>query len=254
MAIITVNNSGGSIALGTTYVGGVAPTNIDSIAFTATSGQLDVDSVLNIAGIDFTNCVSNINFTQPINLNNTLNTHFVNLGLGGYALLGTPEIKYANTVNGATLSLTSNGTSWAGVLNLACSTQNNFITLVDTWNQDGEFKTAPNVQVSFLGNTFNINGLCNGDGSGALQFSEFNTAIINLNGNVTLSVGLGFDGGTLNYIGGTCDIPAVFCSPSSSLTLNIDGVTTIPSTVSIVPTVSGINVNLTSKNRKIRIK
>jgi hypothetical protein len=215
MAIVVVSNTGGSIAIGSTYVGGIAPTNNDSIAFTATSGTLNVDSVINIQGVDLTNHVGIINFTQPFTINSPSNSHFVNLGTGGYTLTGTPEIRYSNTTAAAALSLTSNGTVWTGILNLACNIANNNITQVDDWNQNGEFKTATNVQVRFLGGkNFNINGICNGDGSGSLQFQALNTATINLNGTINLSTGLGFDGGKLKYISGVANIASSFIAGS----------------------------------------
>ena len=220
MAVVIVNNTGGSITSGTTYVGGVAPTSIDSIAFTPTSGNLIVDALINISGIDFTNCVSVINFTQPLNLNNTVgHTHFVNLGTGGYTLSGTPEIKYADTFLGTAISLTSNGIPWNGILNLSCSTTNNNITLVDDWNQNGELISPSTIQCKFLGNTFNINGICN-----ALRISVDNTSIINLNGNINLT-GFLFYGGHLKYTGGICNIDTLSVVPTSTVILDIAGVT-----------------------------
>lgn len=224
MAIVTVNSVGGSIALGSTYVGGVAPTTIDSIDFTALSGNLLVDTLIDIAGIDFTNCVSDINFTQPINIKNTIgHTHFVNLGTGGYTLSGTPEIKYADTFSGTALSLTSNGVSWNGILNLACSLVNN-ITLVDDWNQNGLFTTGNNVPCKFLGNSFSINGICNGDSLGNLRFSATNTALIKLNGTINLGL-LSFSRGALEYVGGICNITnqLQLANVSSNVILDIAG-------------------------------
>lgn len=119
--------------------------------------------------------------------------------------------------------VTANGTAWTGILNLACNISNNNITLVDDWNQNGEFKTAANVNIRFLGvKNFNINGICNGDGAGALSFNQLNTAIVNLNGTVNLSVGLGFDGGKLKYISGIANIASIFSSPTSLLTVVLD--------------------------------
>lgn len=226
MAIVVVSNAGGSIAVGATYVGGVAPTNNDSIAFTATSGQLDIDSVVNIQGFDFTNHVGIINFTQPITINSPSNSHFINLGTGGYTLTGTPQITYSNTTSLAALSLTSNGTAWTGVLNLACNFNNN-ITLVDDWNQNGLFITGNNVPLKLLGGkNFNINGICNGDGNNDLQFNNLSTATVNLNGTINIS-SLGFNGGKLKYISGIANIDSLFMS-SASLSTVIFDVSSIP--------------------------
>lgn len=233
MAIVVVSNAGGSIAVGATYVGGVAPTNLDSIAFTATSGTLNIDSVVNIAGFDFTNHVGIINFTQPITINSSSNVHFVNLGTGGYTLTGTPQITYSNTVSTSTLSLTSNGTAWTGVLNLANSTVS-LITLVDDWNQNGLFTTINNLNCRFIGNTFSINGICNGDSLGNLRFGGNNTALIKLNGTINLGL-LSVSRGALQYVGGICNITnqLQLASISSNFILDIAGLNIPLCTVSV---------------------
>lgn len=237
MAIVVVSNAGGSIAVGTTYVGGVAPTNLDSIAFTPTSGQLDIDSAVNIAGFDFTNHVGVINFIQPITLNSPSNVHFINLGTGGYTLTGTPQITYSNTVTTSALSLTSNGIAWTGILHLAYSTNpSSVITLVDDWNQDGLLTTINNVSLKFIGNSFSINGIFNGDSLGRCAIGNTNTAIIKLNGTINLSSYLNFNGGTLKYVSGICSIPILNITTNIGVILDIAGLT--------IPTVNVTSVGV----------
>lgn len=202
MAIRVVSNAGGSIAVGATYVGGVAPTADDTIAFTNTSGNLNVDSIIDISGINFTNCVSIITFTQPINLNNAVSKNYsVNLGTGGYTISGSSEIIFSDTRITTTLTLTANGVHWSGVLRINSSTSNSTITFTDTWNQDGEFAYLSGISFTFLIGTFNINGICNNVGSDFI-IGQSSTAIVNFNGSADFDY-LYISGGIVNFIGGT---------------------------------------------------
>lgn len=70
MAVITISNTGGNWNSTGTWVGGVIPTTSDSIAATATSGQLTVNVNATILSFDFTNYVN----TLTINSNITLTT------------------------------------------------------------------------------------------------------------------------------------------------------------------------------------
>lgn len=70
MAVITISNTGGNWNSTATWVGGVIPTTADSIAATATSGQLTVNVNATILSFDFTNYVN----TLTINSNITLTT------------------------------------------------------------------------------------------------------------------------------------------------------------------------------------
>jgi hypothetical protein len=70
MAVITISNTGGNWNSTATWVGGAIPTLVDSIAATATSGQLTVNVNAQILSFDFTNYVN----TLTINSNITLST------------------------------------------------------------------------------------------------------------------------------------------------------------------------------------
>jgi hypothetical protein len=98
---------------------------------------------------------------------------------------------------------------------------------VDDWNQNGLFTTGNNVPLRLLGGqNFNINGICNGDGTNDLQFDDLSTAIINLNGTVNLS-SLAINGGKLKYISGIANIDSLFMSSASLSTVILD-VSAIP--------------------------
>lgn len=207
MAIFIVSPSGGDINQGTTYVGGIVPSDSDIIGFNSSSGTLNVTlvgAIGRVAGIDFTNCISTVNFTAPLALENTTtNTISINLGTGGYTLTGTPSINIYNVNSGTTVTLTSNGIHWTGSLSLGLHITNHSIILSDDWNQDGELLiNGIGTTLNFLNNTFNINGICTGDINGDLQIGENSTSIINFNGNVTLN-DISFDGKELKYSGGT---------------------------------------------------
>lgn len=219
MAVVVVSNSGGSIADGATYIGGVPPTADDTIAFTITSGNLDVDSLVNISGIDFTNCISVILFTQPINLNNAISKNYsINLGTGGYTISGAPEIIFADTRITTNLTLTANGVHWGGILRINSSTSNSTITFTDIWNQDGEFAYTSGISFSFLTGTFNINGICNNIGSDFL-ISSSSTATVNFNGSINFDI-LSVGGGSVNFIGGTFPAFYLGLTPTGNPTIN----------------------------------
>jgi len=54
MAVITVSNTGGNYNATGTWVGGVIPLTTDTIAFTATSGNLTINVASTCAGINLT--------------------------------------------------------------------------------------------------------------------------------------------------------------------------------------------------------
>ena len=104
MAVRTVSNTGGNWNATTTWVGGVVPsTTLDTVAFTATSGQLTVNVASTCIGIDFTNYVNTRTFTALLTVNGP-----VNLGTGGYTQAGASGI-----TAGATATHTSGGVTWS---------------------------------------------------------------------------------------------------------------------------------------------
>lgn len=205
MAVFIVSPVGGDINQGTTYVGGIVPSDSDVIGFNSSSGNLNViliGSIGRVAGIDFTNCVSTVDFAAPLALENTTtNDISINLGTGGYTLTGTPSISIYNVNSGVTVNLTSNGNHWSGSLSLGLHITNHSIILNDDWNQDGQLGIATITQLNFLNNVFNINGVCTGDLNGDLGIGEDSTSVINFNGNVTLA-DISFYGKEMKYSGG----------------------------------------------------
>ena len=105
MAVITVSNTGGNYNATGTWVGGVIPLTTDTIAFTATSGNLTINVASTCAGVDFTNYVGTLTVNTAFRINGN-----INLGTGGYTVAAGGNTMYA----GATGTITSNGTTWTG--------------------------------------------------------------------------------------------------------------------------------------------
>jgi hypothetical protein len=154
MALRTVSILGGNWNATTTWVGGVVPIAGDTVDFTATSGNLTVNvSTANLIGIDFTNYVNTITFSQPINTNGT-----VNLGANGYTQAGTSGL----VINGPT---TISGTT--------------------VWSRT--FTFSGTTYTVTLSNDLNITGLTTVSISTSLLFSA-GTNLFNPTGNLTISV------------------------------------------------------------------
>ncbi len=209
MAVITVSNTGGNYNATGTWVGGVIPLTTDTIAFTATSGNLTINVAATCAGINFTNYVGTL----------TVNTFFIikgniNLGTGGYNV-GGGNTMYA----GATGTITSNGTPWKGNFGFFGTSQT--YTLADDLTVNGTITMNANsssingftiyVKSSWshtggnLGGTTNV--VFNGTGTWNHTTSGYlglNTTI-NTTGTITLGAnGARFGGGaTLTYVAGT---------------------------------------------------
>lgn len=103
MAVFTVANGGGNINAGATYVGGIAPTATDDIVFTATSGNLTVNTGFTITNFDLSTYLGTITFTSVLTVTGNLN-----LGAGGYTQTGAGGIDKTGTG-----SITSNGVIWS---------------------------------------------------------------------------------------------------------------------------------------------
>lgn len=209
MAVITVSNTGGNWNATTTWVGGVVPIVGDTVNFTATSGPLTVNvSTANLIGIDFTNYVNTITFSQPINTNGT-----VNLGTGGYTQAGASGL----IINGATTI--SGSTTWSSTIGFTGTTY--VITLSNTLNITGQVTFSQTGTLSFSAgvNTFNPTGnllIANGtttlpNNINIVNLSAipsttsppiFNTNTINISGNLTLNSSTSgmFFGGTTNLV------------------------------------------------------
>ena len=209
MAVFTVANGGGNINAGGTYVGGVAPSSTDTIAFTATSGQLTVNTTFTIAGIDFANYLNTITFTFPMTC-----TGPVNFGTGGYTVTGASFL----IVNTST-TITSNGTTWGGNFRFAGTSQT--FTLVDNMRVSGivQFNGATGQTIN--GSTLICTGTLTSISAGVNVLGttnismQGNSTIAGSNGNYGLNIDINSTGtvsftgiiyfisGTLSYTAGT---------------------------------------------------
>jgi len=122
MAVYTVSNTGGDINVGATYVGGVAPTSADTIDFTATSGQLTVNTNFTISGIDFTNYVNTLTFSANLTVAGNITL------ASGMSFAGTATLGFICNV---TATLTSNGVTFPNNLSILGSAVT--YTFADAW-------------------------------------------------------------------------------------------------------------------------
>ena len=204
MAIITVSNAGGNWNTGATWVGGVVPsTTLDTVAFTATSGQLTVNVASTCIGINFTNYVNTITFTNTLTVNGA-----INLGTGGYTQAGASGL-----IAGATSTLTSGGVTWSRLFTFAGVSQT--FTLADNWTISGNITINGTTSVIINGNTLNIGGTLtqtttaivsgttafNFNGTGTWSNSSTgsirNNTTINTTGTLTIGTNVYYDTGTL---------------------------------------------------------
>ena len=142
MAVYTVANGGGNINAGATYVGGIAPSSTDTIDFTATSGQLTVNTPFTIAGIDFTNWTGTL--TMSAILTSSGNVKLVS----GMTIAGASGLTVSTTA-----TLTSNGKTWPN--NLTFSGTSQTYTLADDWTVNGTFSVGNSI---VNGNIINLVG------------------------------------------------------------------------------------------------
>ena len=148
MAVRTVSNTGGNWNATTTWVGGVVPSaTLDTVAFTATSGQLTVNVASVCIGINFTNYVNTITFTALLTVNGP-----INLGTGGYTQAGGSGIQ-AN----ATATHTSNGVVWSRLWAFAGVSQT--YTLADNFNFTGSLNFNGVTSIIINGNTINTRNI-----------------------------------------------------------------------------------------------
>lgn len=227
MAVRTVSDTGGNWNATTTWVGGVVPSaTLDTVAFTATSGQLTVNVASICIGIDFTNYVNTITFTALLTINGP-----INLGTGGYTQAGGSGIQ-AN----ATATLTSNGVTWSRLWAFAGISQT--FTLADNFNFTGSLNFNGITSIIINGNTINTRNILstttaitsgttafvfNGTGTwsntstGVLQ----NNVTINTAGTLTIGNNIYYNTGILTHTTGTVD------TTTNNSTLNIGVSTTL---------------------------
>lgn len=258
MAVKTVANGGGNFSAGGTWVGGVAPIAGDSVAFTATSGQLTVDtSTVNLAGIDFTNYVNTITFNNPINISSGT----INFGTGGYTQAGTNGL-----VITASVTITPGGVTWLRTMTFTIAASstitlssnlnipNTVIINISTANAilsfSGSGQFLPNASLSVnnttggagsnvtvtVPNNLTISSLTiTGSAAGSSNNVILNGNTINITGNLSIgSTNQCTCQGTTNIViigTGSWTIGAGVCILQNNLTINTGGIITIPGNV-----------------------
>ena len=186
MAVYTVSNTGGNINAGATYVGGVAPTSADTIAFTVTSGQLTVNTNFTIAGIDFTNYVNTITFVGNLAVNGNI-TLASGMSFAGASTLGF--------ICNETATLTSNGVTLPNNLSLFGISKT--YTFADSWtvyrlqSANNHIKNGSSINV--------IESLVNSTNSTG-------TTVINLTGSAVAWSGAGLVSNLVINTTGTCTV------------------------------------------------
>jgi len=224
MAVFTVANGGGNINAGGTYVGGVAPSSTDTIAFTATSGQLTVNTTFTIAGVDFTNYVNTLTMNGVLVVNG--NITFV----AAMTISGTSKLTI-----GATSTITSNGKTFPNSVDFNMTAGSQIVTLADNWNVTGSVSFITNT-ATFNGNKISIGGSLSNNtnggttlfelvGTGTWTSSNFrNSLTINTSGTITITGTLSYNTGTLTRMAGTVVTTGSTLLINSSTTLNTNGI------------------------------
>ena len=254
MAIRTVSNAGGNWSVVGTWVGGVVPIAGDSIAFTATSGNLTVNvNTAVLIGVNLTNYLGTITFTQFINTNG-----FLNLGTGGYTQAGANGIVLNNNT-----TLTSGGVTWSRTLTFGGTSAT--YTFVGNWTSTGLITFSAGGTTTLTNNTLNINGNLTQSSPGgtyvgttAIVFGGTgtwsnsstgairNNVTINTAGTLTISGNVYYNTGILTYTAGTVDTTGSTLNIGVATTLNTNGITwnNINTTTGVVITL-GSNLTLT---------
>ncbi len=217
MAVITVSNTGGNYNATGTWVGGVIPLTTDTIAFTATSGNLTINVASTCAGINFTNYVGTLTVNTTFRINGN-----INLGTGGYTVAGSNT-----TYIGATGTITSNGVTWTGNFGFLGTSQT--YTLADDFTVNGTITCNVTTLGTLNGFTIyaksswshtgaNLLGTTNlvFNGTGTWNHTTGNyvglNTTINTSGTITFGVnGVRYGGSkTLTYISGTVNATTPF--------------------------------------------
>lgn len=232
MPLRTVSNTGGNWNATTTWTGGVVPIAGDTVDFTATSGPVTVNvATANLAGINFTNYVNTITFTNSI-----FTSGAVNLGTGGYTQAGAGGLNIMSTA-----TLTSNGVVWSR--SLTFSGNSITYTLADSWTVSGGVFLSGTAASIINSNTLNISGnltvtttavvsgttsfVFNGTGiwSHTSTGSIRNNLTINTPNTLTVSGTVYYNTGTLTYTAGTVITTGSTLNVSANTTINTNGIT-----------------------------
>lgn len=204
MAIKVVSNTGGLWSSPATWVGGVIP-EYDSIAFTATSGNLIVDVSNTIKGIDFTNWTGTLDMlvNQGIDIaDDTITPGFINMGSGGYTLANSGGNGYIYAT-GSFPTIITNTVGKINIYRFFCPS----MTITGDWLQQGtidDFGTL--YQTSLTSGTFTMLGTQNF--ANGMYVSGGASANLFFNGTITFS-DLQIDGGTYKVLGGTFVCPVI---------------------------------------------
>lgn len=151
MAIRTVSNLGGDFTSSSTWVGGIIPSGLDSVAFTLTSGPLNILSSVTLLGFDLRNYTNTLTLKDcMINITLGGSNTFINLGTGGYTIVtldssnsvvsNTQSLSGFNIIcNGGNCTITSNGTPWNCYL--YTDVLSGSIVLSDNFTQNGKWSS-----------------------------------------------------------------------------------------------------------------
>jgi hypothetical protein len=201
MALRTVSILGGNWNATTAWTGGVVPIAGDTVDFTATSGNLTVNaSTALLVGIDFTNYVNTITFSQPINTNGTINLgtgEFTQAGASGLVINGNTTISGTTIFNN--ISISNGTTTLTSDLNCQNLTASATITINGLFNVN----VSGNITASgIVQGTSTIVLIGTGLWTATNGSNTFRTpVIINTNGIITLANNLYHDG-NLTYTKG----------------------------------------------------
>jgi len=231
MALRTVSNTGGNWNATTAWVGGVVPIANDTVDFTATSGNLTVNVATAIlAGINFTNYVNTITFTNAITSTGT-----INLGTNGFTQAGASGLIVSGT---ATISGT---TTWSRTLTFTGTSIT--YTLGSNLTITGAISLSGTTASTFTGNTLNIGGnltvtttatisgttVFNFNGTGTWNHTTTgvirNNVTINTAGTLTIGTNIYYNTGTLTYTAGTVTTTGSTLNIALATTFNTNGMT-----------------------------
>lgn len=224
MAVYTVANGGGNINAGATYVGGIAPSSTDTIDFTATSGQLTVNTNFTIAGIDFTNWTNTLTMSAVLSVNGNVTL------VAGMTIAGSSRL----SIN-ATSTITSNGKIWPNAVDFNMNTASQTVTVADDWNITGTVSFLNNI-ATFNGNKISVGGSLTNNTNGGTTLFELigtgtwtssgfkNSLTINTAGTITFSATVSYSTGTLTYTTGTVTTTGSTLSVNAASTLDISGI------------------------------
>lgn len=231
MAIRIVSDTGGNFSDSATWVGGVIPDYPDTIAFTLTSGNLNIDGGYSICGIDFSNytgifrMLSGDTFLE-ITAADVETAGFINMGTGGYTLIDDGSSDSGFIIGGDGFTLTNN----FGIINpikigFQFPSLPEPFTINGNWLQEGIIRDGGVfINLIILNGTLTILGTQNFV-YGIGFFCNANSTVL-LNGNINVDY-LQFDGGTVKLIGGTfIEINgAAFYSYNSDLSIDFNNYT-----------------------------